>query len=1106
METRRRSPNGVTILIAEDSPTQAEHLAHMLGVHGYQVVVTRDGNEALTAARAQRPTLIISDIIMPNVDGYALCRAIKADPVLQDIPVVLVTTLTDPQDVIRGLECGVDNFIRKPYEERYLLALIDYLLANTRRHDSQRMQTGVEISLRGSTYLITTARQQLLDILLSTYEQAVDLSQEIKAREKEISRSNQLVSGLYRLAQGLNRAATEQEVADVAIQQALEIPGVQSGWIFLLDEQGDYRLAATGNVRPETQIPLAMPADCECQRAAFSNPGQAVYIAHCPYLDNAPNPGHASIPLWLGERTLGIMNLVGARETVFSDEQLRIFHGVGNQVAVALDRARLHERLESLVMERTSALSTEIEERKKVEAAQARMIAILEATTDFVVMTDANAKPVYINASGRSMLGLAVPEDVQTTAIADYVVARERNRLATEIIPAALRDGIWAGETVMIARDGHEVPVSQVVIAHRDADGTAQYLSTIARDISQHRLQEQHIMRLNRVYAVLSGVNSAIVRISDRQELFDEVCRIAVTTGNFRMATAALITADGQLTPVARYGVDDNFIEAFSRSIGQDYTAKWAALVQTLRNRIPIVLNDLATDPVPRRWRKLSIARGYRALVALPIVQGDKTIGVLALYASEPNVFDPEEIRLLTEIGGDLTFALDHLEKEAKLNYLAYYDALTGLPNRTLLYERLSRLLHQTRRGAIVAVAVLDLERFRFVNETFDRATGDDLLKWAGAQLASVMRDTDVLARLDADCFALAITDCDDSDDVARYFDQRILSAFKQPFAVNGDELHIATRAGIALFPFDGSDADTLVRNAEAALKKAKVAAERSLFYSAEFNASVAEALSLENKLRRALERRELSLYYQPKINLTTGRISGLEALMRWNDPELGMVPPSTFIPIMEDTGMIIEAGRWALEQAAADARHWFDQGLSPLRVAVNVSSIQLRHKDFDGMIGAVLDAARPDELAIDNLIDLEITESIVMQDVEANIRKLTDIRAMGVEVAVDDFGTGYSSLSHITRLPINTLKIDRGFIANMVTKPDDLNIVSTIIILARSMNLKTVAEGVETREQAILLRRLKCDHIQGYLFSPAVTAERIGEMLREGQTLSMPN
>ncbi len=329
---------------------------------------------------------------------------------------------------------------------------------------------------------------------------------------------------------------------------------------------------------------------------------------------------------------------------------------------------------------------------------------------------------------------------------------------------------------------------------------------------------------------------------------------------------------------------------------------------------------------------------------------------------------------------------------------------------------------------------------------------------------------------------------------MAHILDQTLLCIHGQAFEIEGKELRVAAKAGVAMFPADGADAATLLRNADAALEKAKRSDDSYLFYAAEFNARVVEKLTLENKLRRALENGDLTLHYQPKIELKQRRISGMEALMRWSDPDNGPIPPVLFIPILEETGLILEAGRWALERAIADSRQWQSKGLHAPRVSVNVSAIQLRHKDFVDVVKRALDSGG----GMAGGLELEITESLIMQDIEANIRKLQAVRDMEVEVSVDDFGTGYSSLSYIAKLPINALKIDRAFIINMASNPDDLSIVSTIVSLGHSLSLRIVAEGVETEEQAKLLRLLKCDEFQGYLFSPAVSAEKIESLLKE--------
>jgi EAL domain-containing protein (putative c-di-GMP-specific phosphodiesterase class I) len=327
---------------------------------------------------------------------------------------------------------------------------------------------------------------------------------------------------------------------------------------------------------------------------------------------------------------------------------------------------------------------------------------------------------------------------------------------------------------------------------------------------------------------------------------------------------------------------------------------------------------------------------------------------------------------------------------------------------------------------------------------------------------------------------------------VVHVVENQLLACFGEAFGLQGTELRVAARAGIAMYPADGEDADTLFKNAEAALKKARDSGEQYLFYAADMNARAAQALSLETRLRKAVQERQFVLHYQPKINLATDEICGLEALIRWNDPETGLVPPMQFIPLLEETGMILEVGRWVIRRALSQRDEWRAQGLVPPRIAVNVSPLQLQQRDFPDMVIA---AVQQDGGA--DALEVEVTESLLMKDVQASIVRLSAVRERGISVAMDDFGTGYSSLSYIARLPINSVKIDRSFVSAVAGGAHGMAIVTTIIALAHSLNLKVTAEGVETGEQSRLLKLLRCDEAQGYLFSKPLPASEIARMLR---------
>jgi diguanylate cyclase (GGDEF)-like protein len=390
-----------------------------------------------------------------------------------------------------------------------------------------------------------------------------------------------------------------------------------------------------------------------------------------------------------------------------------------------------------------------------------------------------------------------------------------------------------------------------------------------------------------------------------------------------------------------------------------------------------------------------------------------------------------------------------------------------------------------------VAVAVIDVERFKMVNDALGRRTGDDLLRQIAERLRQNSLPLSLLARISADRFALAAHGFENESAVAKLAELRLPQWFGTPYRVGNEAFRLSARMGIALFPDDATEPDVLYAHAESALKKAKATGESYLFYTQAMSERVAGKLSLENKLRLALEREEFILHYQPKVHVDTRDIVGLEALIRWNSPELGLVAPMEFIPLLEETGMILDVGRWALRQAVRDQQQWTAQGRRAPRVAVNVSSIQLRQRNFVELVQEAIgarDAA--------SLIDLEITESRIMEDIDSNIDKLRRLRALGIRITIDDFGTGYSSLAYLTKLPIHTLKIDRLFIDKMLKDDESMAIVQTIISLAQSLKLITVAEGVESEEQADILELLRCDQIQGYLVSKALPTQQIAALL----------
>ncbi len=610
----------------------------------------------------------------------------------------------------------------------------------------------------------------------------------------------------------------------------------------------------------------------------------------------------------------------------------------------------------------------------------------------------------------------------------------------------------------------------------------------LPRDHTERKEAVDKLKRLNRLYAMVSGITALGVRVRDRDDLFTNSCRIAVEHGEFEMAWIGLVDADDKVVPLASAGVDAQAMSAIKGilSAGEGAIQGTTMAARAIREKVAVVSNDVLTDK-ELVLGKMHAESGVRSIAMLPLVVLDKGIGVFVLYTNKPEFFDAAGLALLTELASNVAFAIDHIEKQERLDHFAYYDALTGLANRSLFLDRVTQhMIGAANAKRQLAVFLIDLERFKKFNDSLGRLAGDALLKQVAEWLTQIAGNVNLLARVDADHFAVVLPEVKRIAGVARLLEKTLAALPNHPFSLNDTVYRIAAKAGVALFPDDGADADTVFKNAEAALEKAKNRGEQYLFYAEKMADTGIGNFGFENRLRQALGNDEFVLHYQPKVNLVTGKLTGAEALLRWNDPMTGLVPPARFIPILEETRLIHEVGRWAMRKAIEDYQRWREAGLPAVRIAVNVSPLQLRNASFvtevEQALYGVAGAAEG--------LELEITESLIMENVSHSIVSLLAIRALGVSIAIDDFGTGFSSLSHLAKLPVDTLKIDRSFIVDMMSGASGLTLVSVIINLAHALKLKVVAEGVETEEQLRQLRVLRCDEMQGYLFGKPVPVD----------------
>ncbi len=733
-------------------------------------------------------------------------------------------------------------------------------------------------------------------------------------------------------------------------------------------------------------------------------------------------------------------------------------------------------------------------QRAAQRVAEDRLRDVIETAQDWIWELDRDGCFTFSSDSVRTLLGFE-PSEIVGRHYSDFLDETDRSRIADAM--GALRreartlpplTAKWRhcnGELRWFERHALALlnPVGEVT-GFRGAD----------RDVTERERQQARIMRLTRALQMLSGINTAVVRIRERKELLREACRISTSVGGYAAALVAVLDAGtGTARPLVWVGLDDSVVSRMEYTVAQTPNQDATVPGRVLRSGSAFVCNDVAAleDGIVTRFAIQDL--GFRALVALPLTVDRTTVGVLMLMARETGAVSDRELRVLNEVAANLSFALQYLAKESAVKFLSYYDRLTGLAQHSLFCERLTRYVAKLGMDAVQpAIAVFDIEHLSVINDSHGRHAGDHLLQKIADRLKQAVDSSDQLAYLGAGSFAVVLRNAGTENEALRMLRDISIGLFDAPFEIDGKMLPVTVKSGLACRGVDGADAKTLLQNAEAALRQAKAAGEKYLHHRLDLSSKLAERLALEHKLRTALEKQQYVLYYQPKIDLRSGLIEGVEALLRWRDPDRGMISPAEFLPVRESTGMIVPVGEWVLNQAAADCRRWRAAGLRPVHVAVNCTPLQLRRPTFVDHILGLLDGWAFEGWGI----DVEITESLLVDEASPQVEKLRLLREAGVRIAIDDFGTGYSSLSRLSVLPVDTLKIDRSFISGLPNDRASAQLVPTIINLARAFELVTVAEGVETPEQLAYLKRTGCDQSQGYLHARPMPAEQLETML----------
>jgi diguanylate cyclase (GGDEF)-like protein/PAS domain S-box-containing protein len=726
---------------------------------------------------------------------------------------------------------------------------------------------------------------------------------------------------------------------------------------------------------------------------------------------------------------------------------------------------------------------TELKAARAAANERLSLQALIDRLPDNLWVKDVNSRFVIANQVTATRIGAAGPADL--IGKTDF-----------ELLPMELAQEFYADEQQIVRSGQPMIDKEEIAWGMKQAISTTKVplrndrneifgVIGISRDITERKL----------AYALRDGQAQILEMIATNAPLGDVLERlIFLIQSQFNEIASSVLLLDETGTRL-QCGAAPSLPDAYAKAVdGLPIGPKSGASGTAAYRRETVVVADIMTDPLWEDYRDLAAKYGFRSCWSTPILSHKGAIlGAFATYSKEPREPTDAEMDLIniaTRIAG---IAIERKLAEDRIHFLATHDALTGLPNRTLLNDRLSQaVLYAQRYDRWVTVLFVDLDNFKFINDSLGHNAGDELLKTIAKRMVSCIRATDTVVRIGGDEFVIVLSDQPKDVDVISETVQKIQSTIAEPARLEGHDLRVTSSIGIANYPDDGIDADTLLANSDAALYRAKdVGRDNFQFYTSELNTKVHGRFLLQEELRNAIARSEFVLHYQPQVDLRSGRVFAVEALVRWRHPRLGMVPPVKFIPMTEETGLIVPIGDWVLREACRQTKAWQDVGLPPIAVSVNVSARQFKEKNLVARVASALKESGLDA----NYLELEVTESLIMQDVELAVATMRELRGLGVQLSIDDFGTGYSSLSALKNFPVSRLKIDKSFIDGLLADESDRAVASAVISLGKALNLRVIAEGVEVEAQAAFLRNVNCDEMQGYLFSKPLPAQDIEEL-----------
>ncbi len=1019
-----------TILIVDDRPTNREYLLTLLGFTPHRLLEADDGAQALEACIEHHPDLVITDILMPTMDGYEFVQRLRATPDLAHTPVIFFSaTYSMPELRAMAASCAVRSVLPKPADPQSILDAVNLELGDA-PHLTMPSDVAQAVAPVAPAPVTPPPAPGTVERMAALHE----LSLRLNGQREAATMALLFCAAAARILQADIVVLCLLDANENAVQH-IETRGIDPALVTpaLLD-----RASFPGAMMNGTQIVRSCRADGDMPALPGGHPEVANLLGLA-----VRDQYHLYGWLYVAERR---------HAHCFDDTDEQFVRMLAAQLAVAYENMNLYE----VIQRHAAQLQMEISARRHADAAlrasEARYRAMTQSAPDAIIGSDMHENVVQFNRAAEAMFGYTESEMIGqpiTVLLAERSLPGHRERVARY---RQSRERSYSGRIVelVVRRKNGEEFSAELALSAANIDGEPIFTS-ILRDITARRALEE---RLRLAAQVFDSTQESITMTDAHANI------IAVNRAFEQITGYSENEVLGQNPRLLRSGRHD----------GAFYRAIWHSLETQGQWRGEI-------------WNRRKNGQVYPERISINAVRDQR-----------------EQVTAYVSVSGDIS-ALK--EAHTQLDFLSNHDPLTLLPNRNLLNDRLQLAIDAAQHsGRQVALLLFDIDRLQRINDALGHEVGDALLRELARRVTAIVTPGDTLAHLGADEFALLLTNTPEVDDVI-VAARKLMAQVAEPIQLAGQDLYVTASVGISMYPRDGSTASALLIGADVALSHVKDGGRNSFhFYTGEMNAHALRWMSLEIHLRHAVERQELRLYYQPQVSLADGRVSGMEALLRWQSAQLGMVPPGDFIPLAEDSGLILPIGNWVIEEACRQNRAWQLAGLPPMTVAVNVSARQFAA----GTVPTVVRAALAASGLAARYLEVELTESVMMHDAEQVQAQLNELSALGVSVSLDDFGTGYSSLGYLSRFRLDKLKIDQTFVRNITSDPRSAAIAQATTALAHGLNLVVVAEGVETQGQLAFLRNMGCDKIQGYLFSRPLPADDLAVLLREQRCLPPPD